>query len=68
MDTEFVLVYTASQHYQALLIKGLLDENNIEASVINKQDSEFLVGFAEVFVKAGDKDKALEIIANRGQE
>lgn len=68
MDAEFALVFTASQPYEAFLIKGLLEEHHIAATIINKHDSEFLVGFAEVFVNAGDKDKALEIIANRGQE
>ena len=64
-ENEFALVYTASRNYQALLVKGLLEENGIEASVINKQDSELIIGFAEVYVKREDKEKALQIIRSR---
>ncbi|HQN98013.1 MAG TPA: DUF2007 domain-containing protein [Bacteroidales bacterium] len=64
-ENEFALVYTAGQNYQALLVKGLLEENGIEATVINKRDSELIIGFAEVYVRKEDKERALQIIAAR---
>ncbi|GAB6279075.1 MAG TPA: hypothetical protein DCX03_01055 [Bacteroidales bacterium] len=64
-ENEFALVYTAGQNYQALLVKGLLEENGIEATVINKKDSELIIGFAEVYVRKEDKERALQIIAAR---
>ena len=65
MEQEFVCVFTTSQEYEAFLVKGLLEDNGIEAGVINKKDSEFLFGHAEVYVKAADKEKALDIIDKR---
>ena len=65
MENEFALIYTAAQAYQAILVKGLLEENGIEATVINKQDSEFQIGYAEVFVKQEDAKRALKIIEAR---
>jgi aspartokinase len=64
-ENEFALVYTAGQNYQALLVKGLLEENGIEATVINKKDSELIIGFAEVYVRKEDKERALQILGAR---
>jgi len=65
MEQEFTCVYTCTQQYEAFLIEGLLRDNGIEATVMNKRDSSYLIGYAEVYVKAEDKEKALEIINNR---
>lgn len=65
MEEEFVCVYTSAQTYDAQLVQGLLIDNGIEANVINKRDSMYLIGYAEVYVKKEDQEKALEIINNR---
>ena len=65
-DQKFELVYSAGKAYEAELIVGLLAENGIEASIINKRDREFLIGEVEVYVKEEDVARAKEIIENRG--
>lgn len=65
MEEEFVCVYTSAQTYDAQLVQGLLLDNGIEANVINKRDSMYLIGYAEVYVRKEDQEKALEIINQR---
>ena len=47
---------------QALLRKDLLIKNDIEAFIIDKQDSAFLLGDVNVYVKEEDFDNATELI------
>ena len=66
METnDFIKVYEAGKPYEAELIVGLLANNNIEATIINKRDSQYLFGEAEVHVAAADAEMAREIIENR---
>ncbi|MCL2041355.1 MAG: GNAT family N-acetyltransferase [Bacteroidales bacterium] len=62
---DFIKVYGTGKLYEAELIVGLLSNNNIEATVINKRDSQYLFGEAEVHVAAADAEMAKEIISNR---
>jgi len=49
--------------YKAEILKSLLEENNIPAVIINKQDSAYLFGDIEVFVKLDDLLKANRILS-----
>ena len=62
---DFIKVYEAGKPYEAELIVGLLSNNGIEAAIINKRDSQYLFGEAEVHVAAEDAEMAKEIIENR---
>ena len=62
---DFIKVYEAGKPYEAELIVGLLSNNGIEATVINKRDSQYLFGEAEVHVAAADAEMAKEVIAKR---
>jgi len=62
---DFIKVYATKNAFEAELIKGLLLNNNIEATIINKKDSQFLFGDIEVHVAAADAESAKEIIASR---
>jgi len=62
---DFIKVYATKNAFEAELIKGLLLNNNIEATIINKKDSQFLFGDIEVHVAATDAESAKEIIASR---
>jgi NACalpha-BTF3-like transcription factor len=65
METnDFIKVYEAGKLYQAELIVGLLSVNDIEATIINKQDGRYLFGEVEVYVAAKDAKKATLIIEN----
>ncbi|MFU8844204.1 MAG: putative signal transducing protein [Bacteroidales bacterium] len=52
MDKNWVKIYATSDVYKAELLKGLLIENEISAVVINKKDSAYLIGEAELYVLA----------------
>lgn len=62
MEDQFVLIATAADVYEAEIIRGLLEENGIEVSVINKKDSEFLIGEVEVYVPRPQVALAHEIL------
>jgi len=68
METnDFIKVYEAGKLYEAELVVGLLSVNDIEATIINKQDGRYLFGEVEVYVTAEDVEKAKEIIAKRDE-
>ncbi len=62
MDESWEIIYSAGQLYKAELIVEVLQENNIEAIIINKQDSLYLFGDIEIYVKPHDVIKAKHII------
>jgi hypothetical protein len=64
-ENEFIQVYSVGKMYEAELIAGLLSNNNIEATVVNKRDGQYLFGEVEIYVVAKDAEKAKEIIENR---
>ncbi len=53
--------------YKAELLKGLLNENEIEAVIINKKDSAYLFGELELYVHVDQVIKARHIIATTGE-
>lgn len=63
MDSNWALIFSTANPYKAELLKGLLDENNIDSVVMNKQDSSYHFGELELYVKAGDVVKAKRIIS-----
>ncbi|MDR0363660.1 MAG: DUF2007 domain-containing protein [Bacteroidales bacterium] len=64
---KFAQIYFAGKLYEAELVVGLLAENGIEAAIVNKRDSEFLIGEVEVHVAEEDVERAKEILAKRGE-
>jgi hypothetical protein len=52
MDKTWTKIYTTSDVYKIELLRGLLMDNEIDAVVINKKDSAYLIGDAELYVKA----------------
>ncbi len=65
MEKDWVKVYSTSDVIKAEMAKSLLQENNIQAVVLNKRDSSLLViGEAEVYVKQEDVLNATHLIKN----
>lgn len=62
VDNTWVKIYSTSAVYKAELLKGVLIENDIDAIVMNKKDSAYLFGEAEIYVKAEDAVKAKHIL------
>jgi hypothetical protein len=65
---DFVNVYSAGKMYEAELIVGFLETYDIEATIMNKRDSNYLFGDVEIYVAEKDAEKAKQIIANREKE
>ena len=66
MEKDWVKVFGSQTPFEAEIIKGMLLENEIEAVIVNRQDSSFgsmLPGMDEVYVHNSHEGKARELIA-----
>ena len=58
-------LYSTKNYLEANIIKGKLEENNIQAVILNRQDSSYLViGEVEIYVPVYLKDMALLLLNN----
>ncbi len=58
-------LYSTKNYLEATIIKGKLEENNIQAVILNRQDSSYLViGEVEIYVPVYLKDIALHLLNN----
>ncbi|MEY4594826.1 MAG: hypothetical protein RIQ47_1236 [Bacteroidota bacterium] len=55
-------IYIAGQLHQAEIVKAVLEDHEIEASIIDKRDSSYLFGDVEVYVQQKDVAEARRII------
>ncbi len=63
MEKDWSVVYKANNNYQAKLIKGMLEENNIESVIINQKDSGFMsFGNTLLYVHNDNYEKARKLI------
>jgi hypothetical protein len=69
MSIDWKLIYTDSDIQRISYFKGLLEENNIPAQVINKIDSVYpSIGSAELYVDSNLTDKAMQLIEHKEGE
>ena len=62
-QSNWEVLYVTRHPYKAEILKGVLEENEIQAVIINKQDSAYVViGEIEVYVKRNDLVKAIQIL------
>ncbi|MGD9977773.1 MAG: DUF2007 domain-containing protein [Bacteroidales bacterium] len=64
MDENWTVVYTTNKPWQAEIARQVLEENGINTVVINKQDSSYLVGEAEIYVESKNADTAKTVVKN----
>lgn len=64
LNNEWVIIFSSKKIYEIEHIQIILEEENIESHIINKQDSSYLIGEAELYVKSTDLEKAITIIKN----
>ena len=65
MEKGWEKIFTTAQPYQAEVARQVLEEAGIQAVVINKKDSSYLVfGEAELYVKQDDVIRAKQLIKN----
>jgi hypothetical protein len=62
MYSDWVIVFTSPQTWEAEFIKGLLQQSNIECISLNKRDSSYLIGEVEIYVSTADAFSAKQII------
>ena len=55
-------VYFTNEAHKAEIVKDLLINENIEAVVMNKKDSSYLLGEVELYVPSEDENLAIELI------
>jgi len=67
VDNTWVKIYSNTAVYKAELLKGVYEENDITAVVMNKKDSAYLFGEAELYVKTEDVVKAKYILTQNNQ-
>jgi hypothetical protein len=64
MSQNWTKVYTASDPIKAELGKQLLEENGIEAVLLNKQDSSYHFGDVQVLVPEKDSQAAQKLLSD----
>ena len=60
MEKDWVKVFASNLAYESEIIRGMLEENEIEAVIVNRQDSSFgamLPGMDEVYVHMSNEEK-----------
>ena len=62
MNSNWVKIYTSNQFFKSEIVKQVLVDHEIEAVLLNKQDSSYKFGEVEVHIHQVDFNKALEII------
>ena len=55
---DWVVIFETGQLYRAELVKSLLNDNNVEAVILNQKDSSFKIGAIEgmEYVRRGYED------------
>lgn len=54
-DTNWTVIFTTTQPIQAEIVRQMLENNDIEAVIMNQRDSSYLT-FGEVLVYVDEKD------------
>lgn len=62
MNSNWVKIYTSSQFFKSEIVKQVLIDHEIDAIILNKQDSSYKFGEVEVHIHQDNFDKALAII------
>ncbi len=62
MDSNWSKVFSTKFSHQAYIVEEVLKDNEIDAVIIDKQDSAYKLGFCEVFVRKELVVKALYIV------
>jgi transcriptional regulatory protein LevR len=63
MDQNWKVVFTVTELHLSEMAKQMLNDNNIEAIIMNKVDSAYpSIGHVEVLVKEDDQEKAEQLL------
>jgi hypothetical protein len=68
MSEDWVAVLFTGQYYLAQIARNYLSDKGIDAVIVNKQDSNYLFGDVELFVRKENFIKAKYILKSNGIE
>jgi len=68
MGLNWVCIYSSKLIHKVEIVKAVLDDNNINSVVVNKQDSVYLFGEIELHVHPDDAMLAIQIIKKKNCE
>ena len=69
MEKNWINIFSSVNPIEAEIVKQMLDENNIIAVMLNKQDSSYnLFGTIDLYVKEENKSIALQLINKQHNE
>ncbi len=58
----WIAIYETDQLYRAELVKDILNNEEVDAVILNRKDSSYHFGSIQVMVNPKDKEKAAEIV------
>ena len=58
----WIKLFSTRSFAEASIVKGMLEENNIQTVLLNRQDSNYLLGEIELYVSIHFKDIAMHLI------
>lgn len=67
MDDEWVLLCSVTEEFELLLLKEMLEEEEIPSVIVNKRDSVYLFGEIELRVRSLDLLRAKQIMINKNE-
>lgn len=65
MEKDWVKIFATNQTFRAEIVKGMLQENGVNAVLVNRLDSSYLValpGMAELYVHQSQEADAIKLI------
>ena len=64
MENDWVLIYETDKNFEIEIIRGMLEEHGIDAVIVNKKDSAYLIRNFELYVSRDDVMLAKTLILN----
>jgi hypothetical protein len=64
MEKNWVCIFSTNVSYKAEIARDLLTENEIEAVIINKQDSNYHFGLLELYVERDNAVRSKHLLRN----
>ncbi|MGD2033747.1 MAG: DUF2007 domain-containing protein [Bacteroidales bacterium] len=64
MEKNWVCIFSTSTLYRAEIAKDLLHDNDVDAVIINKKDSNYQFGILEVYVERNNAIRSKHILKN----
>ena len=69
MEKNWINIFSSANPIEVEIVKQMLDENNITAVTLNKQDSSYnLFGTIDLYAKEENKSIALQLINKQHNE